>query len=391
MAGGRVRTALRQLKSAAVVRGGSGVSDAQLLEQFLTHQSQIAFETLLRRHGPMVLSVCRRVLQNQHDAEDAFQATFLVLVRKGESIVPRGMVGNWLYGVAYRTSMKARTMNAKRRVKERFAAKPDVCEAAADFGSCDLQRVLDQELEQLPDKYRAPLVLCDVEGRTRVEAAGQLGCPEGTIATRLVKARALLARALTRRGLTLAAGGVALLLGQSAAAVPAPLFSSTIKAAHAFAAGPAAAAGTVPAGVVALTEGVLKAMSLNKTKTVLFVLFAAGMLCFAGVLPRALPQAPPPQQVKEKPDDPNIVGPRGAGTTQHFLEVGKSYEFAGANKQRFVGKVMALRGEQWVRVELLDGAGMAPEPTWVNLNHIVFITDSTGAAKARPANELQVK
>jgi RNA polymerase sigma factor (sigma-70 family) len=383
MAAGRVRTVLCQLKSAAVVAGGSGVTDAQLLDQYLTHHSQIAFESLLRRHGPMVLSVCRRVLENHHDAEDAFQATFLVLVRKGDSIVPRGMVGNWLYGVAYRTSMKARTMNAKRRVKERMAAELVGPTASADLAQCDLQRVLDQELNQLSDKYRAPLVLCDVEGKTRREAAGLIGCPEGTVATRLVKARALLAKALTRRGLALSGGGVALLLGQPAAAVPAPLLSSTMKAANAFAAGVAAAAGLVPAEVVALTEGVVKAMSMYKTKTILMVLFAAGLLTFAGLLPSALPQSPAPQSNDRQ--DRGVPLQRDSGTATSFLAVGKFYEFAPAfNRQSFQGKVMAVRGEHWVHVEIHDGVS-GPEPTWVNLNHIVLIADATeGRNKFRP-------
>jgi len=386
MAVGRVRTVLCQLKSAAVVSAGTTVTDAQLLDQYLTHHSQIAFESLLRRHGPMVLGVCRRVLDNHHDAEDAFQATFLVLVRKGDSIVPRGMVGNWLYGVAYRTSMKARTMNAKRRVKERTAAAQVGPGASADLAPWDLQRVLDQELNQLPDKYRAPLVLCDLEGKTRTEAAGLIGCPEGTVATRLVKARALLAKALTRRGLTLSGGGVALLLGQRAAAVPAPLLASTMKAAHAFAAGLAAAAGLVPAEVVALTEGVLKAMSMNKTKTVLAALFAAGLLTFAGLLPSALPQSPATQS-KDRQDDLNVTVQRDAGTASTFLAVGKTYEFIlASNKQSFQGKVMAVRGEHWVRVEIHDGVFM-PEPTWVNLNHIAFIVDAKDKGRLNPLDK----
>jgi RNA polymerase sigma factor (sigma-70 family) len=387
MASGRVRTVLCHLKSAAVVSAGTAVTDAQLLDHYLTHHSQIAFESLLRRHGPMVLGVCRRVLDNHHDAEDAFQATFLVLVRKGDSIVPRGMVGNWLYGVAYRTSMKARTMNAKRRAKERTAAAKADPGASADLAPWDLQRVLDKELNQLPDKYRVPLVLCDLEGKTRTEAAGLIGCPEGTVATRLVKGRALLAKALTRRGLALSGGGVALLLGQRAAAVAAPLLASTMKAAHAFAAGPAAAAGLVPAEVVALTEGVLKAMSMNKTKTVLVALFAAGLLAFTGLLPSALPQAPSPQS-KDKQDEVNVTVQRDGGTASSFLAVGKTYEFSlASNRQNFQGKVMAVRGDHWVRLEILDDASGAAEPTWVNLNHVAFIVDAKDKVRQNRLNK----
>src|SRR5262249_42599616 len=174
-------------------------------------RDQVAFEGLLRRHGPMVLGVCRRVLHNDADAEDAFQATFLVLVRKAASVRPRGLVGNWLYGVAYRTALKARAMNAKRRVKESAAGQNLRPGAQPDAHGFDLQGVIDQEVNRLPAKYRAALLLCDLEGKTRAEAARQIGCPEGTIATRLVKARSLLARGLSRRGVALS-GGVPLVL-----------------------------------------------------------------------------------------------------------------------------------------------------------------------------------
>src|SRR5262249_7340371 len=153
MAAGRVNTVLRHLKAAACLPGGGGVTDAQLLEQYLAHRSEGAFEALLRRHGPMVLGVCLRVLRNDHDAEDAFQATSLVCVRKGGSIARRGVLASWLYGVAYRTSLKARAMSAKRRVKERAAGQRARPEAPADPAACDLQAVLDQELNRLPEKY----------------------------------------------------------------------------------------------------------------------------------------------------------------------------------------------------------------------------------------------
>src|SRR5262249_26019760 len=158
------------------------------------------------RHGPMVLGVCRRVLDHAHDAEDAFQATFLVLARKAASIVARDTVGNWLYGVAYRTAHKARVAAARRRLKERQMSRP---EALDEDVWRELRPVLDQELNRLPEKYREPVILCDLEGQTRKEAARRLGWPEGTLSGRLSRARVLLAKRLARHGLTLSGGAMA--------------------------------------------------------------------------------------------------------------------------------------------------------------------------------------
>jgi RNA polymerase sigma factor (sigma-70 family) len=149
----RLRTALVKQEGAA--------TDADLLSRFLRQQDEAAFEALVRKHGPMVMGVCQRILHNSHDAEDAFQASFLVLVRKAATIHPPGMVGNWLYGVAYRTAQEARRSAAKRRAKEASVApQTETREDAWD----DLRTVLDQELERLPEKYRAVVVLCDLEG-----------------------------------------------------------------------------------------------------------------------------------------------------------------------------------------------------------------------------------
>src|SRR6266545_4916112 len=182
------RIAMPSGRISQVVRGLSAVtddalSDAQLLERFIVRREQDAFEALLRRHGPMVLGVCRRILHNEADAEDAFQATFLVLVRKAASIRPRGMVGNWLYGVAHSTALKARAMSTKRFAREREAAGRQMPEAATESRE-GLPELLDQELKALPDKYRAAIVLCDLEGKSLKEAARQLGCPLGTVGTR---------------------------------------------------------------------------------------------------------------------------------------------------------------------------------------------------------------
>src|SRR5262249_49915225 len=156
------------------------------------------FAALLRRHGPMVWGVCRRLLPCTHDAEDAFQATFLVLVRKADSVVPRGRVGNWLYGVAYRTALEARSAASRRRARELQTARP--AHVTNEQPDPDLWALLDEELRRLPDNFRAAVVLCDLEGRTRKEAAQQLGWSEGTLSGRLARARELLAKRLTRRG-----------------------------------------------------------------------------------------------------------------------------------------------------------------------------------------------
>src|SRR5437667_7957237 len=149
----------------------------------------------------MVWGVCHRVLQSQHDAEDAFQATFLVLLRKATTILPREMVGNWLYGVAHQTALKARATRAKLRAREKQVMEMPQPAAPEQQLWNDLQPILDEEMSRLPDKYRAVLVLCELQGKTGREAARQLGVPEGTVASRRARARTLLARRLARRGL----------------------------------------------------------------------------------------------------------------------------------------------------------------------------------------------
>jgi RNA polymerase sigma-70 factor (ECF subfamily) len=255
------------------------MTDGQLVECFLGRGEEAAFAALVRRHGPMVLGVCRRLLGHAQDAEDAFQATFLVLARRAGSVVPRERVGNWLYGVARRTARKARAAATRRRSRERQVG--ELPEPAAPEGQlwADLRPLLDRELERLPEKYRGPVVLCDLEGNTHKEAARQLGWPEGTVSTRLTRARALLARRLARRSLALSGAALALALGHPAATagVPGPLVVSTAKAATLVAAG-RAAAGAVPARVAALTEGVLKAMLFAKLRVVFFTLLALAVL-----------------------------------------------------------------------------------------------------------------
>jgi RNA polymerase sigma factor (sigma-70 family) len=267
-------------------------TDGQLLELFVRQRDAAAFEALLRRHGPMVLGVCRRLLRNSDDAEDAFQATFLVLLRRASAVRPRSMVANWLYGVARRTALEARRSAARRKAREANAMpRTPTTEAATD----ELREALDRELELLPDKLRAPIVLCDLEGKTRKEAAEQLGWPEGTVATRLASARRNLAARLARRGFAVSGGVLAAALASDSAraGVSRGLIDSTARAVLRVAAGRAAAE-VLPASVAALSEGVVKAMLLSRLKVAIPILLAAALLGGGAVaLARPLPGGEP--------------------------------------------------------------------------------------------------
>jgi RNA polymerase sigma factor (sigma-70 family) len=262
------------------------MTDGQLLECFVTCRDEAAFEALVRRHGPMVLGVCRRVLHHAQDAEDAFQATFLVLVRKANSIHQAELLGNWLYGVAYRTALEARAAAIRRRRREK-QVNPMPEPVARDDAEIwrNLRPLLDRELSRLPDKYRIPVVLCDLEGGTRRDVARQLGIPEGTLSGRLTTARRMLAKRLALHGLTLAGGALAALLppGAASACVPAPLLTSTVQAAAAVAAGQGAA-GVVSAPVAALVEGVMKAMLVKSLKMATVVVAALGIVVGAAAV-----------------------------------------------------------------------------------------------------------
>ncbi len=262
MASGPMSKVVDHLHRLALSLDPDTATDGQLLEGFITRRDEAAFAALVRRHGPMVQGVCRRVVGDHHDADDAFQATFFVLARKADDIRPRDMVGNFLYGVAYRTALKARAVRLRRRaIEKQVEDMPQPMVAEQDVW-LDLQPLLDQELNKLPDVYRTPVVLCDVEGRSRKDVARQLGVPEGTLSSRLNRGRRMLAKRLGRRGVTLSsvALGAALTAHAAAAAVPAGLAAATTKTAVLLAAG----AGVVPASVAALMDAALKSLLLNK-------------------------------------------------------------------------------------------------------------------------------
>ena len=276
-----INRVIDHLRRAVLLPDGAGLGDGELLSSFIERHDETALAALVGRHGPMVWGVCRRLLSH-HDAEDAFQATFLVLVRKAASICSREMVGNWLYGVAHQTALLARRTAARRRAREvQVTGMPDV-EAVQQDQWPDLRPLLDEELSRLPEIYRAVIVLCELEGRSRKETACQLGVPEGTVAGRLARARVLLAKRLIQRGVTLSVGALAAILSQDVApaGVPAAVVSRTIKVASLTAAGQATT-GVISVQVAALTDGVLKAMFLSKLKSVVGVLMVA--VCLIGI------------------------------------------------------------------------------------------------------------
>jgi|SRR5579884_279493 len=257
----------------------SDPTDKLLLERFSRERNEEAFAALVRRHGPMVFCVCQRILHNLHDAEDAFQATFLVLVRKSSSLTRPELLANWLYGVACRTALNARAELTRRRAHERQVVDVPV-EGTEEADWHDLRPILDEEVNRLPEKYRAPFVLCYLEGKTNEEASQCLGCPKGTVLSRLARARERLRVRLARRGLALSAGLFAALLTKKIASttLPATLVDSTLKIAIRFAAGKAATAGVVPEKVATLTRGVIRTMFLAKFNTIGILVLSLGLL-----------------------------------------------------------------------------------------------------------------
>jgi RNA polymerase sigma factor (sigma-70 family) len=278
MAKGHLNRIVQHLYRAALQPDGGELPDRQLLEAFVTRRDEVAFEMLLQRHGPMVMGVCRRLLRDCHDAEDAFQATFLVLVRKARSISTPALLGNWLYGVAYRTALEAKRASARRKAKERQAGMARI-EAGEHQKSLDWRPLLDQELSRLPLKYRCPVVLCDLEGKTHGEAAQLLGCPVGTVGSRLARARARLAKRLSRHGLPVSVGALSMALsqGEATAVVSPPLIAATVKAASWLAAGQALTASVVSANVALLVKGVMQSMFLTNVKIAVVSLLVLGV------------------------------------------------------------------------------------------------------------------
>jgi len=271
---------LRHLRRLVPPPAPEGVSDAQLLDRFVLHNDEAAFELLLWRHGPMVWSLCRRILPNFHEAEDVFQAAMLVLARKAGSINKKRSLASWLYKVAFRIALRARADSARRfkfeKELERWPAR--VVDFSSDNGCTELRPLIDEALNELPEKYRAPVVLCYLQNKTNEEAARLLRWPIGTVKTRLAKARELLGRWLRRRGVILSAAGLAsaLMPPASQATMPAGLLSATLKSAILVSAGSLGTA-AISVRTLFLMEGTMKAMFWTKMKIVTAVVLFAGV------------------------------------------------------------------------------------------------------------------
>jgi RNA polymerase sigma factor (sigma-70 family) len=253
---------LAEVRRLIDTRTASDLSDGQLLEVYSASRDPAAFEALLRRYGALVLSVCRRRLSDPHDVEDAFQATFVVLVRKAGAIRGREQVSSWLYGVANRIAMRLAAQGGRRRQRqqplEEVPAAPERCESERQ----ELRKLLDTEVGRLPEKYRVPVLLCYLQSRTQEEAARLLGWPQGTVATRLRRGRDRLRQRLIRQGVTLSAGVMV-------AAVPSALEAATLQACLPSGAGASVA-------VAALADGVLRRMLFSRVQRAVLFLIAVG-------------------------------------------------------------------------------------------------------------------
>ena len=287
----RFHPLLRFLRRLPGPPGAGDPSDGELLARFAGRRDEAAFALLVDRYGSMVLGLCRRVLRNHHDAEDAFQATFLVLAHKAGSIRRPHLLGNWLYGVAYRTAMKVRASTARRRSRE-LAAPSRKTAPDMETTEGELKPIVDEEVNRLPEKYRAAFVLCCLQGWTNEEAALQLGCPVGTVQSRLARARQQLRTRLVRRGVVSATGGWSAAGGAEApAAVPCTLREGVVAIAASF----ADAAGMGSNACIVLAQGVLQAMFLTKLRIAGVAILMLSLVSVSAGLVALRTQAQPAQ------------------------------------------------------------------------------------------------
>jgi polysaccharide biosynthesis/export protein len=273
MAAERFAHVLHYLRTRLGPVGAESTTDGQLVTRFVRDGEIAAFEILMRRHGPLVWRVCRRFLASDHDAEDAFQATFLVLVRKASSIRKQASVASWLYGVAHRIARRA-CARARQRFGPELADAASSADVLSEASEREVQTILEEELAQLPERLRAPLLLCCLEGRSKTEAARQLGWREGTLSSRLARARSQLRVRLIRRGVALSIGALASLLERRAVAVPINTVVAAMRTVSLYTLGETAAS----APAMALARAALQAMFLTKLKIGAALALACGIL-----------------------------------------------------------------------------------------------------------------
>jgi RNA polymerase sigma factor (sigma-70 family) len=344
---------LRYIRKVAASGNSSQRPDRQLLDDFSARRDEAAFAALVARHGPMVLRVCRRVLNQEQDAEDAFQATFLVLARSTGSIRQRDALAGWLHGVAYRTAMEAKRKAGRRRNHEARLWN-SMAKAAVSPSWDDVQAVLDEEIQRLPEAFRSAFVLCVLEAKSGRKAAAELGIKEGTLSSRLTRARQRLQNRLTRRGIKLAALLAALSVAESAgqATASATLAAITIRSGLLVAAG-GSAPGVIPSHVAALATGVTRAMFLTKAKIATALLLAVGVVTGAGALMH--------QVLAAKADAPQSTGKKQSDQTSKPLataeKTAKPQEPAPKEERpetvRFSGRVLDPDGKPVLGAKLL--------------------------------------
>ncbi|MSQ94279.1 MAG: sigma-70 family RNA polymerase sigma factor [Gemmataceae bacterium] len=311
MANRRLNGVIGQIRKLGAVAGAAGATDAELLARFVETQDEIAFGTLVKRHTSLVFSVCQRVLSHAQDAEDACQATFLVLAQKAASIRKMTSLSSWLHGVAYRVASNVRLERSRRRVRESTPRDMATTEGGG-LSWQEVQAILDEELMQLPESLRAPLLLCLLEGKTRDEAAHDLGWSLSTLRGRLERGRKYLQARLVQRGLTLSIAliGVFVVDKATAGALSPAALDATVKAALLVAAGQATT-GVISSQVAGLMKGVLSSMLVAKMKFAGLVVLAISILGIgAGLFLHqavANDQAPAPPMVTSDLDGPTIV------------------------------------------------------------------------------------
>jgi RNA polymerase sigma factor (sigma-70 family) len=356
-------TALRHLRSLIAVQESAELSDADLLRRFVAHQAEDAFAALVRRHGRLVWSVCRHVLGHEQDAEDAFQATFLVLARKAGTIRKGEALASWLHGTAHRVALRAKRDAAIRRAHERRGRTMPAERSIPDTVLCEALALLDEEVQHLPDRQRAVFVQCCLEGKSLAEAAQHLGWKEGTVSGTLARARQQLRQRLMRRGITLTAILAAVALGRDsrAAAVPAGLVQTTAQAALGY-----GTTRATTAAATALAETVSRALGIARTRTVMGFLLLLGLAVTGtgllasrslssneGVAEQMEP-ASPPETGETRQDcfgDPLPPGALARLGTQRLRHAGRIYSLAVSPD----GRCLASRGLDGV-VHLWDVA-----------------------------------